>query len=108
MPKEKETKEEPKKEETNQKNVVLAKFKKDQTKENKDKRWRVVEDAVHAARKAYTGGFEAEEDEKTVSFETAVKDLAEVLQKVLNGEIKLGGLGEDQDKVEISEPTTEG
>lgn len=80
-----------------QENVVLAKLKKDQAKENKDKRWRVVEDAVFAARKAYTGGFDGKEDEKTVAFETAVRDLIEVLEKVLTGEVKSRDLsGESQ------------
>jgi len=96
MPEEKENKKPDQEQETTEGNVVLAKFKKDQKKENRHKRWRVVEDSVSAARKAYTGGYgEPDKDTKLVSFETAVKDLVEVLEKVLAGEVKLGGLGED-------------
>lgn len=77
-------------------NVVLKKFQKDQTRENKNKKWRKIEDAVQAARRAYVGSFEPNSDEKTVSFEKAVGDLIEVLQKIKTGDIKLGGLGEDE------------
>ncbi len=83
-------------------NVVMAKFKKDQAKENKRKRWNKVDDAVSAARRAYMGGYEPNDNEQTVSFEKAVGDLTEVLQKIKSGEIKLGGLGEN-DGLEISE-----
>lgn len=82
-------------------NVVLAKFKKDQAKEDRRKKWHIVEDAVSAARQAYCGGWDANKDEKLVSFDTALKDLVEVLQGVLDGEIKLGGLGEDQGGIEL-------
>jgi len=75
-------------------NVVLKKFKKDQTRENKNKKWRTVEDAVQAARRAYVGGFEPTKEEKTVSFDKAIGDLIEVLQKIKGGEIELGGLEE--------------
>ena len=85
-------------------NVVLKKFKKDQTRENKNKRWNKVEDAVQAARRAYTGGYEPSQDEKTVSFEKAVGDLIEVLQKIKSGELKLGGLNSEG----IELPETEG
>lgn len=85
---------EEKKEQTG--NVVLKKFKKDQDREDKNKKWRKVEDAVSAARRAYVGSFEPDPDEKTVSFEKAVGDLVEVLQKIKSGDLKLGGLGEDE------------
>ncbi len=105
MPTEPEEKKEKKTKEKSPKgNVVLEKFKKDQEKENKNKKWRMVEDAVQAARKAYTGGFEHTDPEvKTISFDKAVKDLKEVLQKILDGEIKMGGLGESEGKIEIAE-----
>lgn len=45
----------PKEQETTD-NVVLAKFKKDQAKEDRRKKWRTVEEAVSAARQAYCGG----------------------------------------------------
>lgn len=77
-------------------NVVLKKFQKDQARENKNKKWRKVEDAVQAARRAYVGSFEPEPDEKTVSFEKALGDLVEVLQKIKGGDLKLGGLGEEE------------
>lgn len=74
-------------------NVVLEKFKKDQVREDKHKKWNRVEDATQAARRAYTGGYGPEnEEEKTVSFEKALGDLVEVLQKIKSGELKLGGL----------------
>jgi len=77
-------------------NVVLKKFQRDQDKEDKSKKWRKVDDAVQAARRAYIGSFEPKEGEKTVSFEKAVGDLIEVLQKIKTGDIKLGGLGEEE------------
>lgn len=79
-------------------NVVLKKFKRDQAKENKDKKWNKVSDAVCAARDAYTGGYGETGLEKieTVSFEKALGDLIEVLQKIKDGEIKLNGLGEGE------------
>lgn len=77
-------------------NVVLAKFKKDQAKEDRRKKWHIVEDAVSAARQAYCGGWDANKDEKLVSFDTALKDLIEVLNQVAEGEIKLGGLGGEE------------
>lgn len=76
-------------------NVVLAKFKKEQERTNKRRKWNRVDDALHAARQAYMGGFEPKEGEKTVSFEKAVGDLIEVLQKIKSGDIKLSGLGEE-------------
>ncbi len=82
-------------------NVVLAKFKKDQAKEDRRKKWHIVEDAVSAARQAYCGGWDGNKDEKLVSFDTAVKDLVEVLNKVLDGDIKLGGLGENEGGIEL-------
>ena len=87
-------------------NVVLKKFKRDQAKENKDKRWNKVSDAVRAARDAYTGGYGETGLEKieTVSFEKALGDLIEVLQKIKSGDIKLSGLGGD-DKLEVAEPS---
>lgn len=84
-------------------NVVLDKFKKDQTREDKKKKWNKVDDAVQAARKAYTGGYEPNSDEKTVSFEKALGDLIEVLQKIKGGDIKLGGLGEDKEGIAVEE-----
>lgn len=94
--------------ETTEGNVVLAKFKKDQTKEDKHKRWRVVEEAVSAARNAYTGGYSPDsENKKTAPFETVVKDLIEVMQKILDGEVKLGGLGENQGGIELPAETSE-
>lgn len=80
-------------------NVVLAKFKKDQDRQNRRKKWDKVDDAVQAARTAYTGGYEPDENEKTVSFEKAVGDLVEVLQKIKAGELKLGGMGSDDVKI---------
>jgi len=82
-------------------NVVLKKFKKDQTRENKNKKWRQVEDAVQAARRAYVGSFEPNNEERTVSFDKAIGDLVEVLQKIKGGEIELGGL-EEGEGIEIS------
>ncbi len=78
-------------------NVVLKKFKRDQAKENKDKKWNKVSDAVRAARDAYTGGYGETGLEKieTVSFEKALGDLIEVLQKIKTGELKLGGLNSE-------------
>lgn len=88
-------------------NVVLAKFKKTQAREDKHKKWRVIEDAVSAARSAYMGSWDASKDEKTVPFDTAVKDLTEVLNKVLDGNIKLGGLGDEEGLViaDVEEPS---
>ena len=83
-------------------NIVLAKFKKDQAKENKRKRWNRIDDAVQVARRAYTGGYDSNENEQIVSFEKALGDLIEVLQKIKSGNIKLGGLGED-DGLKIAE-----
>ncbi len=83
-------------------NVVLAKFKKTQTREDKHKKWRVIEESVSAARCAYIGSWDAHKEEKTVSFDTAVKDLIEVLNKVLEGEIKLGGLMHDGPDMELA------
>lgn len=90
--------EEKEKNETEEKagNVVLKKFQKDQTRENKNKKWRKVDDAVQAARRAYVGSFEPNTEEKTVSFEKAVGDLVEVLQRIKGGDIELGGLGEEE------------
>ncbi|MDD2822805.1 MAG: hypothetical protein PHQ59_01865 [Candidatus Daviesbacteria bacterium] len=88
-------------------NVVLAKFKKDQAKEDRRKKWHIVEDAVSAARQAYCGGWDANKDEKLVSFDTALKDLVEVLQGVLDGEIKLGGLGENEGGIALPSDTAE-
>ena len=82
-------------------NVVLKKFQKEQTRDQKNKKWRQIDDAVSAARRAYMGGFEADTEEKTVSFDKAVSDLVEVLQKIKGGEINLGGLGEEG-SVELS------
>jgi hypothetical protein len=76
-------------------NVVLKKFKKDQTRDDKNKKWRKVEDAVQSARRAYVGSFEPNNEEKTVSFEKALGDLIEVLQKIKGGDIELGGLTEE-------------
>lgn len=101
MPDEKENKKPEDKDTTG--NVVLAKFKKDQAKEDRRKKWRVVEEAVSAARQAYCGSWDNNKEEMLVSFETAVKDLAEVLDKVLEGEVKLGGLGEDHPMMGIPE-----
>lgn len=99
-----ETKEEQNKneEQENSDNVVLAKFKKTQTREDKHKKWRVIEEAVSAARCAYIGSWDSHKEEKTVSFDTAVKDLIEVLDKVLGGEIKLGGLMHDGPEMELA------
>lgn len=85
-------------------NVVLDKFKKDQSRENKQKRWNTVDDAVRVARQAYIGSFEPRDTEKTVSFEKAIGDLIEVLQKIKEGEFKLGGLGiEVEEAIAIDE-----
>jgi len=84
-------------------NVVLDKFKKDQTRENKQKKWNVVDDAVRVARQAYVGSFEPKDTEKTVGFEKALGDLIEVLQKIKDGDIKLGGLGEEKEGIAIEE-----
>jgi len=84
-------------------NVVLDKFKKDQTRENKNKKWNKVDDAVSAARQAYVGSYNPDPDEKTVSFEKALGDLIEVLQKIKDGDIKLGGLGEEKEGIAIEE-----
>lgn len=89
-------------EQENSDNVVLAKFKKTQTREDKHKKWRVIEEAVSAARCAYIGSWDTSKEEKTVSFDTAVKDLAEVLNKVLEGEVKLGGLMHDGPDMELA------
>jgi len=67
-------------------NVVLAKFRKRQEKEDKYERWCVVDDAVSAARNAYIGT--PENKEPTVSFEKAIGDLIEVLAEIQKGEIK--------------------
>lgn len=83
-------------------NVVLAKFKKSQDKEDKHKKWRVIEEAVSAARCAYIGSWDSNKEEKTVPFDTAVKDLVEVLNKVLDGDIKLGGLGHDGPEMDLA------
>ncbi|QLG69732.1 MAG: hypothetical protein CH104c_0501 [Candidatus Woesebacteria bacterium] len=99
MADEKENKKPEEKETTD--NVVLAKFKKDQAKEDRRKKWRVVEEAVSAARQAYCGSWDNNKDEKLVSFDTALKDLIEVLNKVAEGEIKLGGLGENEGGIEL-------
>lgn len=97
MAEEKETKNKETEEETKDKtgNVVLKKFQKEQTRDQKSKKWRPIEDAVSAARRAYQGGFEANSTEKTVSFDKAVGDLIEVLEKMKSGEIELSGLGEE-------------
>lgn len=100
--KEETIKHEEEKQEESSDNVVLAKFKKTQTRDDKHKKWRIVEEAVSAARCAYIGSWDENKEEKTVSFDTAVKDLAEVLNKVLEGEIKLGGLVHDGPDVEIA------
>lgn len=84
-------------------NVVLAKFRNDQAKEDRRKKWHVVEEAVSAARQAYCGSWDPNKDEKLVSFETAVKDLVEVLNEVLAGDIKLGGLGDNHPTMEIAD-----
>lgn len=78
-------------------NVVLKKFKRDQAKENKNKKWNKVSSAVHAAQDAYTGGWGETGLEKieTVSYEKALGDLIEVLQKIKSGDIKLSGLGNE-------------
>ncbi len=76
-------------------NVVLQKFQKKQTREQKNKKWHPIDDAISAARSAYMGNFEPNNTEKTVSFEKAVGDLIEVLEKIKGGELELGGLGED-------------
>lgn len=91
MPKEK--KEEKTKEETTKvENIVLKKTKERQLREDKRKKWEAVGDAVQAAREAYTGGFDIDEDEKTISFEEALNGLIDVLGKIKSGELKLGGL----------------
>ncbi len=82
-------------------NVVLAKFKKDQAKEDRRKKWHIVEDAVSAARQAYCGSWDNNKEEKLATFDTALKDLIEVLNGVLKGEIKLGGLGENEGGIEL-------
>ena len=88
-------------------NVVLDKFKKDNQREDKWKKWRPIDDAVSAARKAYTGsqwcGCEGKNEEKTVSFDKALGDLIDVLQKMKDGEIKLGGLGDEKEGISILE-----
>lgn len=86
---------------TTEGNVVLAKFKKDQAKEDRRKKWRVVEEAVSAARQAYCGSWDHNKEEKLASFDTSLKDLIEVLNGVLEGEIKLGGLGENEGGIEL-------
>ena len=83
-------------------NVVMAKFKKDQNRENKDKKWNKVSDAVSAARQAYVGSYNPDPDEKTVNFEKALGDLIEVLGKIKSGSLKLGGLG-DSKGIEIAD-----
>lgn len=93
---------ETKEEQSDTDNVVLAKFKKTQSKEDKHKKWRIVEESVSAARCAYIGSWDSNKEEKTVPFDTAVKDLIEVLQKVLDGEIKLGGLMLDGPEMELA------
>lgn len=81
--------------------MVLAKFKKDQAKEDRRKKWRVVEEAVSAARQAYCGSWDHNKEEKLASFDTSLKDLIEVLNGVLEGEIKLGGLGKNEGGIEL-------
>jgi hypothetical protein len=76
-------------------NVVLKKFQKDNQREDKSKKWRGVDQAVSAARQAYCGSYCPKEDEKTVSFEKSLGDLIEVLQKIKDGDVKLGGLIDD-------------
>lgn len=92
---------EKKDEKQKKRNVVLDKFKKDQSRENKQKKWNIVDDAVRVARQAYIGSFEPRDTEKTVSFEKAIGDLIEVLQKIKGGEFKLGGLGIEEEKEAI-------
>lgn len=85
-------------------NVVLAKFKKEAQKEDRGKNWRRVSEAVDAARTAYCGSWCSNNaDEKLVSFEKAVGDLIEVLQKIKDGELKLGGLGDEKEGISILE-----
>jgi hypothetical protein len=69
-------------------NVVLAKFKKRQERDDKYKKWNTIDDAVSAARSAYMGSYEPKESEKTISFEKAVGDLMVVLEKIQKGQIK--------------------
>jgi len=82
-------------------NIVLAKFKKDQSRENKNRKWDKVSSAVSAARDAYVGRFEQREGEKTVGFDKALGDLVEVLQKIQAGQLNLGGL--ETEKIEIED-----
>lgn len=77
-------------------NVVLKKFQKDNQREDKSKKWRGVDQAVSAARQAYCGSWNPQKDETTVSFDKAIGDLIEVLQKMKGGDIKLGGLIDDK------------
>lgn len=89
------------KESKNSVNVVLAKFKKDNQREDKSKKWRKIDEAVSAARQAYCGSWcNNGKEEKLVSYEKALGDLIEVLQKIKDGDIKLGGLG-DEDGISI-------
>lgn len=69
-------------------NVVLAKFRKRQEREDKYKRWDAVEDAVSAARNAYMGSPDPNQQEKTASFEKTVGDLIAVLGRIQKGQIK--------------------
>lgn len=83
-------------------NVVLEKFKKENTREDKSRKWRKIDEAVSAARQAYCGSWNPQPDETTVSFDRALGDLIEVLQKIKDGEIKLGGLGDDKNGLDIA------
>jgi len=74
-------------------NVVLARFRKRQEREDKYKKWDAVDDAVSAARSAYMGSYDPNKQEKTVSFEKAVGDLIVVLGKIQKGQIKSPGRG---------------
>jgi len=74
-------------------NVVIERFRKEQEKKNKRRKWDGIDDALNAACQSYMGSYEPKEGEKTVNFEKALGDLIEVLQKIKSGDIKLKGLG---------------
>lgn len=83
-------------------NVVIKKFNESEAKENKWKKWDTIDKAVSAARQAYTGGYGCCGDSNnkqndTVTYEKALGDLIDALQKIKDGSLTLKGLGIDGD-----------
>ena len=89
-------------------NVVIKKFNESGAKENKWKKWDPIDRAVSAARQAYTGrygccGDGSNKQDDTVTYEKALGDLIEALQKIKDGSLTLKGLGTDGDMPMIAE-----